>query len=261
MIMTADDRAAGESRPPRIIAGNAASAIRPTLGVTGSGAGAERDSGQGGDTAGDRPRQGEHPAYADAPGERRLLVDTPSPASRRRCGRTGRTRRSRAARQRRGPSAQRSFTARTTPPALTVLMPHGSPRSSASKPQMLGDDLLEQEQQADRDHDHAEHRLADHAAQQQALYDDADERTARHGHDAAPTRRAVPTCGGNCKQVGAERHEAALGEVDDAGGLVDDHEAQAPPARSGSRAPSPAKHSCRKSFIGTSPRSGRRTEM
>jgi len=87
-------------------------------------------------------------------------------------------------------------------PALTVLTPHGSARLSESKPQIAVTACSMMNSRR------------------------AECRRAQDGEEHGERERQVRAVGERVGQIGAERDEAALGEVDDPGGPVDDHEAQ-----------------------------------
>ena len=226
----------GESRPPRIIAGNAARAIEADRRVTAAAAPAASVTPASAATP---------PAMAhDAAKTRRALMPWASAASwssavarmarpSSSSGRTGRRRRAPTAAR---PMVHRSRTAMIDAADLDGVDAPGVAEVERLEAPDRGDHLLDDEQQPDRDHDHGEQRLADHAPQDRAARPAAPTSAVAASASRTADENGRPDVVGEVVgEVGAERDEAALGEVDDPGRLVDDHEARARRARSGAR--------------------------
>jgi hypothetical protein len=82
-----------------------------------------------------------------------------------------------------------------------------------------------QDQQADGDHDHREHRLADQAAEQQAFDGQADEHRDRQRHADAHGRVHAARLHRPPDQEGTDDQHLADRHVEDLAGAVDDDEA------------------------------------
>ena len=221
----ADDGAAGGVQAAQDDGGEGEQGDDVEVAVQASAARGQHHPGDGGDGRGDGPGQGEHPPGADALGHGRLLVEGGGPHGHAHArvaeedeegGQGGRG-------QQDGPQV-----------LLGQVQPaHGDLLDAPRIAQVElveapdgRDRLLEDEQQADRHHDHREGRLTDHAAQDDPLGGRADQAADGHGHGDSQIEGHVPRVVGVVGQVGAQDDEAALGEVDHPRRLVDDDEAQ-----------------------------------
>ena len=189
----------GESRPPRIMAGNATRAMRPTPGLRAGAAGRQGGTGQRGDQAGDAPRHPVDPPGADALGQRRLLVEGGGPhgqAERRSSGRRRRTPPRTTAVK---PMVQRSLSATDdVAEGADVEAPRVAEVLRVRAPDR-GDDVVEDEQHADRDHHEREGRLADHAPQHERFDQPSRGARRRPSPRAARGRSSAPRCWRRCR--------------------------------------------------------------
>ena len=200
-----------------------------TCGLSPPGPGGDRDPGQGGDRAGDGPRRGEDPLGAHALGQRRFLVERGRPHGQTERGEAeeGEERRQHDQGEPDGPEVGDRM---KTSPTWIVSTPHGSPRLWASKPQMSVTTSWMMKSipmvimiSANGGRPTMRRRINRSTTR-------PTERGDGHGQHHGRHERQAPRGAEVVGEVGADHHEAALGEVDDAGGLEDDHEARGPPA-------------------------------
>ena len=213
----------GESIPPTIIAGNATSAIAPIVGDSAAGPDASVTP-----ASAARPAEIAHETmntrralmpWASAASASKAVARMATPSVERRKNRKKPPSTAAAI-----PSVHRSRTANTTSPARTVSTPHGSARLRLSKPQIA---VIACSMMNSRP---IVIMITANTGSPTILRSTVRSRPApndRRAQDREQDRERERQPGGvgeRVREVGAERHQRALREVDDAGGAVDDHE-------------------------------------